>query len=83
MECIIRPNGENRLDYIDGDNIHPLSHPDELEAIRTVYRKCYGEDIPMIELGTPKAPWASRFYDALRRKATTRTANINQSLLKN
>lgn len=82
MEFIIRPNGENRLDYVDGSDIHPLYHPDELEAVRKAYKACYGEDIPMFELGTKSAPWASRLYDALRRKATTRDNNIAQSLVK-
>lgn len=82
MEFIIRPNGENRLDYVDGSDIHPLYHPDELEAIRKAYKTCYGEDIPMFEMGTKTAPWASRLYDALRRKANDRRTDITQSLNK-
>lgn len=68
MECIYRPNGENYLVYYDGCTIHPLSHPDEVTAIQKVYKACYGTDIPMFELGTKKAPWATRFANAVNRK---------------
>lgn len=69
MICIIRPNGENYLAYIDGANVHPLHHPDESEAIQEVYRRTHnGAEIPMFEYGSPEAPWATRLFDALNRK---------------
>lgn len=67
MECIYRPNGADYLVYYDGVKIHRLVHPDEVTAINMVYKKCYGTDIPMFELGTKKAPWATRFQDAVNR----------------
>lgn len=67
MEFLIKPDGQPRMDYVCGDSIHPLHHPDEMTAIQTCYRKCYGEDIPCFAYGTPEAPWATRLYDALRR----------------
>lgn len=68
MECIFRPNMENYLVYYDGRGFHPLHHPDEVTAINTVYQLCNdGASIPTFELGTPEAPWATRFMDAASR----------------
>lgn len=67
MEFLIQPDGQPRMDYVCGDAIHPLHHPDEMTAIQQVYRKCYGEDIPCFAYGSPEAPWATRLYDALGR----------------
>ena len=67
MECIFRPNGESYLVFYDGTDLHKLSHPDEVTAIKKVYKECYGTDIPMFELGTKKAPWATRFIQAVQR----------------
>lgn len=68
MVCIFRPNQENYLMYYDGVELHPLSHPDEAEAIKKVYKSCTGKDIPMFELGDKKSPWATRFIAAVQRK---------------
>lgn len=71
MECIFRPNMENYLVYYDGVKLHPLAHPDEAEAIKTVYRQTHGgKEIPMFEFGTPEAPWATRFANAVQRVAS-------------
>jgi len=67
MQCIYQPNGESYLVYYDGSAIHPLSHPDEVEAINMVYRACNGKDIPRFRLGTKEAPWANRFSAAVNR----------------
>ena len=68
MECIIRPNGENYLVYFDGTEAHPLAHPDEVVAIREVYKACTGEDMPMFEYGSPDAPWATRLFEGASRR---------------
>ena len=67
MQFIFRPNGEGYLMFYDGVKAHVLANPDEVEAINTCYKQCYGKDIPMFELGTPEAPWATRFLDAISR----------------
>lgn len=67
MECIYRPNGANYLVYYDGARCHRLEHPDEVTAIQMVYRSCNGCDIPMFELGSQDAPWATRFEAAVER----------------
>ncbi len=68
MECIFKPNGEGRLVYYDGVKAHNLNHPDEVTAIQMVYRACNGgADIPTFELGSPNAPWATRFFNAIER----------------
>lgn len=70
MACIFRPNGENYLMYYDGTELHPLHHPDEVGAINKVYQATHGgRDIPQFELGAPGAPWATRFANAVQRKA--------------
>lgn len=69
MICIIQPNEESILWYIDGANVHPLAHPDEAEAIRKLYKETHGgEKIPEFKFGTKSAPWATRLKDALCRK---------------
>lgn len=68
MECVYQPNEESYLVFYDGVNKHPLSHPDEVEAINMVYKATHnGKDIPMFKLGTKNAPWANRFEAAIAR----------------
>lgn len=68
MECIFQPNEENYLMYYDGVELHPLAHPDEAEAIRIVYRETHGgREMPSFKLGSPAAPWATRFANAVQR----------------
>lgn len=70
MICLIKPDGKGEMWYIDGCNVHPLSHPDEMTAIQDIYKKTHnGAEIPCFEYGTKNAPWASRLKDALCRKA--------------
>ena len=69
MSCIFQPNGESRLVYYDGNECHPLTHPDEVEAINMVYKATHnGNSIPMFALGEKGAPWATRFMAAVSRK---------------
>lgn len=69
MSCIFQPNGESRLVYYDGNECHPLEHPDEVEAINMVYKATHGgNSIPMFALGEKGAPWATRFMAAVSRK---------------
>jgi len=68
MVCFIQPDGQSRLVYYDGTDVHTLHHPDEAEAIRKVYRETHsGKEIPTIVLGSPEAPWANRFMNAVQR----------------
>ncbi len=68
MECIFKPNGEGRLVYYDGVKAHNLNHPDEVKAIQMVYKACNGgAQIPIFELGSANAPWATRFLDVVGR----------------
>lgn len=61
MQFIYRPNMENYMVYYDGNEHHPLHHPDEVTAINMCFKNCFGRDIPIFELGTKEAPWATRF----------------------
>lgn len=65
MQCIYRPDGKGYLVWFDGTRCHALDNPDEVEAIKMVFERCTGRNIPMFELGTPDAPWAHRFEDAV------------------
>lgn len=67
MQCIIQPNDENYLVFYDGVNLHPLAHPDELEAVQMVARQTLGKELPAFKLGTKNAPWATRFFSAVQR----------------
>lgn len=65
MQCIIQPNGKNRLVYFDGQTCHDLYHPDQVTALQTVYKKCHGKDLPIFALGSNSAPWYTRLLQAI------------------
>ena len=68
MICIIHPNDKSYLAYFDGQQFHPLAHPDEAEALNKVYQATHGgKSIPHLKLGTKNAPWATRLVDAISR----------------
>ena len=50
MEMLFYIKGEGGTRYLCGTNQHVLNSPEEQAAIETVYRKCYGEDIPHVVL---------------------------------
>lgn len=63
MECILTDiNGVNVWAYFDGHDIHDLTDTDDIEVLDKVYRACYGQDMPRLQLGSKDAPWASRLY---------------------
>ena len=64
MQCIIQPNGENRLVYFDGAKIHNLSHPDQVTALQMVAKQC-GHSLPCFALGSKTAPWFTRLQQAI------------------
>ncbi len=65
MEFVYRPNGQNYLNWFDGSRIHTLTAEDELNAVAQAHKASTGKDIPMFELGSEGAPWATRFADAV------------------
>lgn len=73
MVFAFRPNNEGRLIFFDGSHAHDLRHEDELEVIKRLYYSLYGRDLPLIELGSESAPWASRFLDIIARGVTNKT----------
>ena len=64
MQCIIQPNGENRLVYFDGQKLHNLSHPDQVTALQMVAKQC-GHSLPCFALGSKTAPWYTRLEQAI------------------
>ena len=66
MHCLIKPDEQEFMVYYDGVNLHALDNEDEMKSIQEVYRQCNdGAEIPCFELGSIKAPWAHRFFDAI------------------
>ena len=68
MQAIYKPDGKDYMVWFDGSDLHALDDPYEMEAIQEFYRKCTGKEIPVFEFGTPEAPWAHRFEDAVQHK---------------
>lgn len=64
MQAIIQLNDENGLHYFDGQTLHALSHPDQVTALQMV-AQAGGFSLPMIKLGSSKAPWGTRLRQAL------------------
>lgn len=67
VSAIIQPNDEPRLVYWDGCNIHTLTHPDEVTAIREAYHKATGKDMAIFKFGDNTSPWATRLIQAMKR----------------
>lgn len=67
MNFIYIPNGKDEQYWFDGQNIHPLRHPDEVHALNMAYEQCYGKSMPSFYFGDANSPWATRFEDAVRR----------------
>lgn len=44
-----------------------LSHPDQLNIIRKIYRDCNGKEMPHY-VWTSSAPWYARFFQAVKPK---------------
>lgn len=63
IECILHPDESQKLFHVSGNDIAYIPHPDCLTALQDVAEAC-GCDIPYIELGTKKAPWGWRFFQA-------------------
>ena len=69
MICAFQPNGEDRFVFYDGHSCHDLHHEHELEAIKIVYRRTTGKELPMFKLGSESEPWATRFMDAVSHRS--------------
>lgn len=50
MEMLFYIKGEGGTRYVSGGYQRMLSKPEELKAIETAYKKCYGMDIPHVTL---------------------------------
>lgn len=69
-ECIIQPNGENRLLWCDGQAFHGIASQDEITAINLLYQGSHGgQSIPMFAIGSADAPWFTRLMGAYQRTA--------------
>lgn len=65
MWCTYTIDGKSAVYWFDGQKIHKLGHPDELQVIRNIYRANTGQELPNFKW-TSKAPWYMRLENALK-----------------
>ena len=64
MQCTYNIDGGATVYWFDGREIHKLTHIDQLNVIRTIYKDNNGKDMPHYEWKS-SAPWYSRLAQAL------------------
>lgn len=67
MQCFYTVDGKGPVIWFDGQNLHPLSHPDEMNILNTIYKANNGKDMPSYNWQS-KAPWHARLEAAIKRK---------------
>lgn len=65
MQFICNYNSGGQMVWYDGSKLHWLDEPDTMTSVQMAYKAATGKDIPVFEFGTPEAPWASRFAEAV------------------
>ena len=65
MQFICNYNGQGQMVWYDGSRLHWLDEPDTMTSVQMAYKAATGRDIPVFDFGTPDAPWASRFAEAV------------------
>ena len=66
MQCVYSVKGEGCVYYFDGQSVHPLSHPDELNILTRIYKDNNGKEMPSYQF-TKEAPWHKRLEAAANR----------------
>lgn len=66
MQCLYSVKGENCVYYFDGQSVHPLAHPDELNILTRIYKDNNGKEMPSYQF-TKEAPWHKRLEAAANR----------------
>ncbi len=66
MQCLYSVKGENCVYYFDGQFVHPLAHPDELNILTRIYKDNNGKEMPSYQF-TKEAPWHKRLEAAANR----------------
>lgn len=66
MQCFYTVDGKGPVIWFDGQNLHPLSHPDEMNILNTIYKDNNGKDMPSYNW-LSKAPWHKRLEAAIKR----------------
>lgn len=66
MQCFYTVDGKGPVIWFDGQNLHPLSHPDEMNILNTIYKANNGKDMPSYNW-LSKAPWHKRLEAAIKR----------------
>lgn len=63
MEFVLRPDGSDACFYVNGSDITYIPHIDGIDAIDMIAEKV-GTHVPMVEIGSPEAPYGFRFFEA-------------------
>lgn len=66
MQCFYTVDGRGPIIYFDGRDFHPLSHPDEVSVLNSIYKANNGKDMPSFSW-TSGAPWHVRLEQAIKR----------------
>lgn len=66
MHCFYTVDGKGPVIYFDGVNFHPLSHPDEMSVLNSIYKANNGKDMPCFSWKSA-APWHARLQQAIER----------------
>lgn len=66
MQCVYTVKGKSCVYYFDGQSVHPLGHPDELNILTRIYRDNNGKEMPSYKF-TNSAPWHVRLESAAKR----------------
>ena len=65
MQFICNYNSGGQMVWYDGSRLHWLDEPDTMTSVQMAYKAATGRDIPVFDLGSADAPWASRFAEAV------------------
>lgn len=68
MQCFYTVDGKGPVIYFDGREFHPLSHPDEMSVLNSIYKANNGKDMPCFSWQSI-APWHTRLKNAVSRTA--------------
>lgn len=79
MICIIHPDEQPYMVYMNGTTIMKLGSQKQQDAIKKVYKKTHnGKDIPMFALGTKNEPVFKFIEELFAAKETEQTTKIQQ-----
>lgn len=64
MKCTYQIDGKGTVYYFDGQKIRVLTHIDQLNVLRQIFRDCNGRELPHYQWSS-SAPWYMRLNQAI------------------